>query len=132
MEYKTSNEILRIKEITGRVNFIRRQNNLTQEQLATELGISQPAVSKYLNERIPPADVLFNLAKLGKTTIEWILSGEKRYFFEDITDRVSDNEESYSADTDIILARKIALLPTEAKKTISEMIDLFLGYANLR
>jgi len=128
VEYKTSNEISQIKEIAGRISFIRRQNNLTQEQLAIELGISQPAVSKYLNERIPPAEVLFNLAKLGKTTIEWILSGEKRYFYEDHSDRVKDNEESYSTDTDIILARKIALLPTDAKKTISDMIDLLLSY----
>ena len=128
MKYNTSNEILHIKEIAGRISFIRRQNNLTQEQLAQELGISQPAVSKYLSERIPPADVLYNLAKLGKTTIEWILSGEKRYFYEDSQSSVKDNEAAYSADADIILARKIALLPLEAKKTISEMIDLLLSY----
>ena len=128
MEYKTSTEISRIKEITDRINFIRRHNNLTQEQLATELNISQPAVSKYLNERIPPANVLYNLARLGKTTIEWILSGEKRYFYEESSDRIKDNQASYSTDADIILARKIALLPTDAKKTISEMIDLLLSY----
>ena len=129
MEYKTSIEISQIKEISNRINFIRRQNNLTQEQLAEELGISQPAVSKYLKERIPPADVLYNLAKLGKTTIEWILSGEKRYFYEEGSGRVKDSEEAYSADADIVLAKKIALLPTEAKKTISEMIDLLLSYS---
>jgi len=128
MEYKTSNELLHIKEIAARISFIRRQNNLTQEQLALELGISQPAVSKYLSERIPPADVLFNLAKLGKTTIEWILSGEKRYFYENSPPSVKDNEVAYSADIDIILARKMAQLPLDAKKIISEMIDLLLSY----
>ncbi|KAA3613195.1 MAG: XRE family transcriptional regulator [Calditrichaeota bacterium] len=128
MEYKTSNEINKAKEISDRIDFIRRQNNLTQEQLAVELNISQPAVSKYLKERIPPSDVLLKLARLGQTTIEWILSGEKRYFYEDQASRVKDNEDTYSVDTDIILARKIALLPTEAKKTISDMIDLLLSY----
>ncbi len=127
MEYKFSIEISQIKEITDRINFIRRQNKLTQEQLAIELGISQPAVSKYLKERIPPADVLYNLATLGKTTIEWILSGKKQYFYDEV-DRVKDSDVSYSVDTDLILARKIALLPTDAKITISELIDLLLSY----
>ncbi len=128
MEYKFSIEISQIKEITDRINFIRRQNKLTQEQLAIELGISQPAVSKYLKERIPPADVLYNLATLGKTTIEWILSGKKQYFYDEV-DRVEDSDVSYSVDTDLILARKIASLPTDAKITISEFIDLLLSYS---
>ncbi len=129
MEYKTSIEIFNIKNISDRINFIRKQNNLTQEQLANALGISQPAVSKYLKERIPPADVLYNLAKIGHTTIEWILCGEKRYFYEENADRVRENESSYSVDADIILARKIALLPTEAKKAVSKMIDLLVTYS---
>lgn len=128
MEYTTSNEISLIEEIAGRINFIRQQNNLTQGQLALKLAISQPAVSKYLKERIPPADVLHNLAKLGQTTIEWILTGEKHYFYEGGNARVKDSEEVYSADADVVLARKIAILPTKAKKIINEMIDLLLSY----
>lgn len=53
-----------------------KRAGITQKGLADYLNISQPAVSLYLQGRLPPADVLFKIAKLGNTTVEWILTGE--------------------------------------------------------
>lgn len=52
--------------------------DMTQKQFAKKLGITQPMISKYeKGEIIPPAEILLKIAKLGKTTVERILEGEK-------------------------------------------------------
>ena len=127
MEYKFSNEISSISEITARIDSIRRQKNMKQEQLAAALGISQPAVSKYLKDRIPPGDILLKLARLSNTTIEWILTGQKNYFFQEKVSVVKDNEDEYSVDGDLLLARKIAGLNSKARKVVRQFVDLLLA-----
>jgi transcriptional regulator with XRE-family HTH domain len=50
---------------------------LTQEEFANELGISQSQLSKY--ERgvtAPPADVLFLVKKRFQVSIDWVLTGD--------------------------------------------------------
>jgi len=61
-----------------RIREIMRKKNMTQQQLSTLLGISQPAVSLYLQGRMPPADVLYQIAQLDNTSVEWLLTGQKR------------------------------------------------------
>ena len=51
--------------------------DLTQEEFAKELGISQSQLSKY--ERgvaAPPADVLFAVKKRFQVKIDWLLTGD--------------------------------------------------------
>lgn len=51
--------------------------NLTQEEFAIELGISQSQLSKY--ERgvaAPSADVLFFAKKHFRVSVDWLLTGE--------------------------------------------------------
>ncbi|MGH1364507.1 MAG: helix-turn-helix domain-containing protein [Calditrichia bacterium] len=62
-------------EVGGRIKRIMKQAQMNQVDLAAYLGISQPAVSQYLQGRIAPAEVLLNIARLGNTTTEWILTG---------------------------------------------------------
>ena len=113
MEYNISIEISHIKNISERINYIRRQNNLNQLFLV-----------KYLKERIPPADILLKLAHLGGTTIEWILTGEKRHFYAPETIHVADQESSYRVDSDIQLAQKIARLKPSARQVIENLIEM--------
>jgi len=124
MEYNISIEISNIRIITERVDFIRRQNDLNQEQLAAKLKISQPAVSKYLKDRLPPADILLKIARLGSTTVEWILTGEKSHFYSDEALHIKEKENPYTVDTDIQLAHKIARLTPKAKQTIKNLIEI--------
>ncbi len=62
-------------EIARRIRQIMQQRGMSQKELAEFLNVSQPAVSLYLQGRIPPAEVLYRLARLGNTSMEWILTG---------------------------------------------------------
>ena len=51
--------------------------DLTQEEFAKELGISQSQLSKY--ERgvaAPPADILFLVKQRFRVSIDWLLTGQ--------------------------------------------------------
>ena len=51
--------------------------DLTQEEFAKELGISQSQLSKYERGVAgPPADILFFLKKRFRVSIDWLLTGE--------------------------------------------------------
>ncbi len=63
-------------QVSMRIQQVMKRVGITQKGLADYLNISQPAVSLYLQGRIPPADVLLKIARLGNTTIEWILTGQ--------------------------------------------------------
>jgi len=108
-------------KICARLDEIRKRLGLSQEQLASELGTSQPAVSKYLRDRIPPADVLLKMARLGQTTVEWILTGDKTYLYEAAqSSAVREPQNGY--DTDMQLARDIAQLPAEIRTALIILI----------
>lgn len=63
--------------LAKRIREIMRKKNMTQQQLSTLLGISQPAVSLYLQGRMPPADVLYQIAQLDNTSVEWLITGQE-------------------------------------------------------
>ncbi len=113
-----------ISEVSQRIDMIRKQNGWTQEQLAEVLQLSQPAVSKYLKERIPPAGTLLRLAKIGNTTIEWILTGQKSYLYQEIKRGITEKKFNYDAEYN--LAKKIALLPIEIRKALISIINFAL------
>ena len=110
-------EQLNLKSIRQRIEAIRRAQGLTQAEFARALGVSQSAISKYLNNRLPPADVLLRMAQLGRTTMEWILTGEKAYWY---AGRVEDETAAY--DADLSLARAISRLPQDARQALVTLI----------
>jgi transcriptional regulator with XRE-family HTH domain len=112
---------LDLSEITQRIDLLRKEKGWSQEAFAAELDISQAAVSYYLKERIPPADILLKMARLGNTTMEWLLTGEKSYLISKDIDQVHDPSETY--DADLSLVRKIAALPPEIRSSLSVLID---------
>lgn len=115
-------ESIKQDEVAQRIETIRRQKELTQAELARALNVSQAAISKYLNERIPPAEVLYRLAQLGNTTMEWLLTGKKSYWFNEHTNQVREPTTTY--DADLALAKKISSLKPQARQVIIELIDL--------
>ncbi len=52
------------------------QKGWTQQQLATLLGVSQPAISQYLKGRIPQSDVLLRLSLISGKSMEYLLTGK--------------------------------------------------------
>lgn len=82
-----------------RIKQIMQAQQLTQKELADFLEISQPAVSVYLKGRQPPADILFRLAQLGNTTMEWLLTGEASSGTVRTTDRIREQRSPYGRQT---------------------------------
>lgn len=58
-----------------RIKKIRKEAGLRQWELAKILGTTQSAVHKYEHGVIPEPRRLLKLARIGDTTIEWILTG---------------------------------------------------------
>lgn len=67
-EIENNNIGLRIKKI-------RKEAGLRQRELAALLGTTQSAIHKYERGIIPEPRRLLKLARIGNTTIEWILTG---------------------------------------------------------
>jgi transcriptional regulator with XRE-family HTH domain len=52
--------------------------NVTQDEFASRLGISQSQLSKYERGIIgPSADVLVRIKKIAGISIDWLLTGDK-------------------------------------------------------
>ena len=110
------------KEINGRIGLLMQRLGKNQKQFAGLLGVTQPAVSKYLTVRIPPPAVLLKLARLTGTSIEWILCGD--IFFTGT--RVAETESSYNPvqTTD----DKISLLPVPLQKQVIALLDTLIAH----
>ncbi len=66
------------KESTGaRLARLRRAQNITQESLAEQLGVSRQAVSKWESDlAYPETDKLLRLSRLYGCTVDYLLTGE--------------------------------------------------------
>ncbi len=112
--------------ISKRILKLKNELNLNQKQFAELLGVTQPAVSKYLQDRIPPPLVLLRLARTAKTTIEWILTGVDERSLLKVAEPVS----TYA--TDLKLEAKISLLPMTLRKVIEDLInEIFKNFDHL-
>jgi transcriptional regulator with XRE-family HTH domain len=58
-----------------RIKQLRQEAGLRQWELARRLGTTQSAVHKYEHGVVPEPRRLLELARLGNTSIEWILTG---------------------------------------------------------
>ena len=105
------------KAVSKRIQSIMQKLSLNQKQLAEQLGITQPTVSLYLSDRIPPAYIILRLAQISGKTMEWILTGD----IEMMVDKISEPQSSY--DTRLRLEKKISLLPEEISRNLEELVD---------
>lgn len=75
MRVKNKASGLNIKAIGRRIRQV-RGFDLTQEDFAEELGISQSQLSKYERGLIsPPAEVLVRIKEKFKVSVDWLLTG---------------------------------------------------------
>jgi transcriptional regulator with XRE-family HTH domain len=61
--------------IGARIRRLRKSRGLRQWQMAKILGATQPAVHKYENGIVPDVKRLLEIARMGNTSVEWILTG---------------------------------------------------------
>ncbi len=61
-----------------RLQMLIDEKKITQTNLSKETGISQNAISNYINgNRIPDAKALIKLCKFFSTSIDWLLTGKE-------------------------------------------------------
>ena len=107
-------------KVSERIEKIMRKLALNQKQLAGKLGVTQPAISMYLDKRIPPAPVLLKLAKISGRSMEWFLTGE----IDELRYKVSEPTSMYEGG--LKLEKKLSLLPNDVYKQLEFLVDCIL------
>jgi transcriptional regulator with XRE-family HTH domain len=104
------------QKISARIKKIRKEAGLRQWELARFLGTTQSAIHKYEHGVTPEPRRLLKLAKIGNTTIEWILTG--RHWENGFT-----GKERIQPDI-LDLAHAFKCVSNEKRKAYLEAIDL--------
>jgi transcriptional regulator with XRE-family HTH domain len=63
-------------DVGERIRRIRQQLDLTQSEFSKKLGVIQVSVARYEAGRVPRAQVLEKIARIGGVTTSWLLHGE--------------------------------------------------------
>jgi len=107
-------------QISKRIFYLMQTLEVNQRSFARLLGVTQPAISKYLKDRIPPPLVLLKLAQATGTSIEWILTGDS-----DIQNQeIKEPEASYRMTLNI--EQKVSRLPIPLQASINTLIDAII------
>jgi transcriptional regulator with XRE-family HTH domain len=109
-------ESLNKMDMGKRIKEIRKRARLRQWQLAEILGTTQSAVHKYEHGVIPEPRRLVKLARLGNTTIEWILTGQH-------WENGSEGQERLQPDT-YRLAERLQSLGPEQRRTLDDALRI--------
>src|SRR5262249_53837025 len=65
-------------DVAKRIRLIRQQLRLTQGGFSKAIGVSRLSVARYEAGRLPRADVLDRIARLGDVTVTWLLHGTEK------------------------------------------------------
>lgn len=109
-------ELLDKKVIGERIKALRKIKGLRQWQMAEKLGATQPAVHKYENGILPEVKRLLELARIGGTSIEWILTG--RHWENGSRDMERLTPEVYE------LAHQFAAFTAEERKVLADTLEI--------
>lgn len=108
------------EQISKRIFYLMQALGANQKTFADLLGITQPAVSKYLRDRIPPPVVLLKLARAAGTSIEWILTGQ----IEEHNRMIAEPNADYT--TELNINQKVSCLPIPIQAGLNSLIDAIL------
>jgi transcriptional regulator with XRE-family HTH domain len=104
------------KEIGKRIKRLRKEKGLKQWQMADLLGATQPAIHKYENGILPEVKRLLELARIGNTTVEWILTG--RHWEQGSEDRERIPREIFQ------LAERFQRFSREQRQTLVSALEM--------
>jgi transcriptional regulator with XRE-family HTH domain len=107
--------------IGERIKSLRKSKSLRQWQMAELLGATQPAVHKYENGILPEVKRLLELARIGQTSIEWILTG--RHWENGATGMERLKPEVYE------LARQFSAFTPDERKILGDALEVINGAA---
>ncbi|MBR6360089.1 MAG: helix-turn-helix transcriptional regulator [Lachnospiraceae bacterium] len=81
-----------INDFSANLQALRKERNITQEQLASHLGVSAQAVSKWENGKYPESDIIPAIADFFDVSIDFLYGREKRTisFEQTLHDKIQD------------------------------------------
>lgn len=69
------------KELGTRLSILLKKRGISQKQLAEEIGVTEPVISRYISgDRDPKPNILANIATALKTTSDYLLGIEEKGF----------------------------------------------------
>ncbi|MBC7765051.1 MAG: helix-turn-helix transcriptional regulator [Hyphomonadaceae bacterium] len=69
-----------MNSIGKRIKFLRNQQNITVDQLASHIGMKKGSISCYENGKYEPsAQTLISLARFFDVSCDWLLTGNTQY-----------------------------------------------------
>ena len=67
-----------MEKMGDRITRLMKENDYTQKELASMVGVTESAMSRYINnEREPKAEVIANIATALNTTSDYLISGKQ-------------------------------------------------------
>lgn len=110
-------------DLGKRIQKLRKENGLTQQELAVKVKISHPQIVRYETKNVqPPADVLSRLADVFDVSIDYLVNGNK-----------SDKVEQTIKDAELIKQfKQLDKLPDDEKKSILKVIGALIRDFNAR
>src|SRR2546426_3870238 len=105
--------------IGERIKYLRKSKSLRQWQMAEMLGATQPAVHKYENGILPEVKRLLELARIGHTSIEWILTG--RHWENGATEMERLKSDVYE------LAYQFSAFTPEERRILADTLEVING-----
>lgn len=99
---------------------LRKEQNLTQEQLGEKIGVDNKTVSRYeTGKYVPPVDILLQLSALYNVTVNELLSGE----------RLATADYQHKAEENIVASLKKSQKLSRSKKTLIICISVITALA---
>lgn len=105
------------KNISERIQLLRKQKGFSQNELAEKVEISKAQMSRYISKNVqPPADVLKKLADVLSVSVDFLISGD------------SDQKaiENLSHTEVLQQYKEVDNLPEEERKTVIKVISALL------
>lgn len=109
--------------IGERIQVSRKNNNLSQSQLAEKIGVSLTQLQRYENKGVqPPADILKKLADTFNTSIDYLVYGDSE---QKAKQTIKDNEL-------LTQFKAVEELDNKDKSTIKDIIDAYIKRSKLK
>ena len=99
-------------DFSKRLKYIIDHSPYDQKEVANIIGISEHSFTKYLNGRIPQAEILYKIASFYGTTMEWLLTG--------IENRIDISPNSNK----ITIGDRIRYLRNESNLSMAELAEI--------
>lgn len=113
-----------MESVGERLKRIRKENNYTQDMLASKLDLESAAISKYETNRVPiPQEYIIKICNLFGISADYLLGRTK---VEQIDKKLQDNNIAIAANSKVDLG-KLAQVDNKTAKLINTLIDDFLS-----